>query len=367
MREIHPDVLSVLQPFVDRGELAGAVTLVADRNRILSLETVGYADLETQTPMRPDALFWVASQTKPVTATALMMLVDEGLVDVEDAVEKFLPEFAGQMLVVERDEDHVLLRKPSHPIKIRNVLSHTSGLPFLTGVEQPLIDGLALRDAAQVYALLSLQFQPDSDYLYSNIGINIAGRIIEVVSGQSFESFLQQRLFDPLLMVDTTFWPDAKQLSRLAKAYQPDARNSGLQETPIHFLHYPLDDPRRFATPGGGLFSTASDIARFCQMILRGGELNGHRYLSAQSVRQMTARQTAPHLEGYGLGWSVKDGCFGHGGAYSTQMNIDARRGILTVFLVQHAGFPGNGGASHEAFQHAVNQHLFTPSPRPVG
>ena len=347
-------IASALQPFVERHELAGAVAVVADKDRILSLETVGYADVAAQVPMAADALFWIASQTKPITATALMMLVEQGRVDVEDAVEKYLPEFAGQMLIVEQDERHRLLRPPSRALAVRHLLNHTGGLPFLTPVEQPFIDGLSLRDAAQIYALLPLQSEPGTQYLYSNVGINIAGRIIEIVAGQSYESFLQERLFDPLGMRDTTFWPDAQQLNRLARAYRPDAENLNLQATAIGFLRYPLDDPRRFATPGGGLFSTARDVARFCQMILRGGELDGTRYLSPHRVEQMTSRQTAPQLESYGFGWSVASNSFGHGGAYATQMTVEPKRGLITVFLVQHAGFPGNGGASHEAFQNAV-------------
>ncbi len=345
---------SILQLFVDRHELAGAVTLMANRDEILSLEAVGWADVAAQTPMPGNALFWIASQTKPMTATALMMLVDEGLVNVDDEVERYLPEFAGQMLVAEQDEHHQLLKKPAHPMTVRNVLNHTSGLPFLTPVEQPFIDGLRLRDATQIYALLPLQFEPDSQYLYSNIGTNIVGRIIEVVSGISYEEFMRRRLFEPLGLADTTFWPNKEQLNRLAKSYKADGENSGLEETPILYLQHPLDNSARFATPGGGLFSTAKDVARFCRMILRGGEMDGKRYLSEQSVGQMTTRQTAADLESYGLGWQVGESSFGHGGAYATNMTIHAEKQLVTVFLVQHAGFPGNGGASHETWRQAV-------------
>lgn len=349
---------SVLQPFVDRHELAGAVILVADKDQILSLDSVGYADVAAGVPMATDALFWIASQTKPITATALMMLVNEGLVEVEEAVEKYLPEFAGQMVIAEQNENQVVLQKPSHPMTVRNVLNHTSGFPFLTSVEEPFIDSLKLRDAARLYALLPLQWQPDTQYCYSNVGTNIAGRIVEAVGGQSFESFLQERLFDPLGMTDTTFWPDKQQLRRLAKAYKPNAQNSGLEETLLHFLQYPLDNPRRFATPGGGLFSTAHDVARFCQMILRGGERDGRRYVSETSVKQMTTRQTASLPESYGLGWSVQESSFGHGGAYSTNMTIEPGSGLITVFLVQHAGFSGEGAASHEAFRNVAKERF---------
>ena len=348
----------LLQPFVDRHELAGAVTCVADKDRILKLEAVGFSDVTAQTPMTTDALFWIASQTKPITAAALMMLVDEGLVNIHDAVEKYLPEFSGQMLIVEQDENHRLLRKPNHPLTVCNVLTHTGGLPFLTPVEQPYIDNLSLRDAAQIYALLPLQSEPGARYVYSNVGINLAGRIIEVASGQSYESFLQERLFDPLGMKNTTFWPNSEQLKLLAKSYRPDESNQNLEATPVTCLRYPLDNPCRHATPGGGLFSTARDVVRFCQMILRGGEFGGQRLLSPQSVRQMTSRQTPDELESYGYGWQVGEDGFGHGGAYSTKMTIDSQNGLISVFLVQHAGFPGDGAACREAFHSALSQQL---------
>ena len=138
-------ITEVLQPFVDRHALAGAVTLVADKKRVLSLEAVGFADVAAHKPMPTDAIFWIASQSKPITATALMMLVDENKVKLDDPVAKYLPEFNGQWLAAERDKEHVLLRKPKHPITIRNILSHTSGMPFASALERPTLDSLPLR------------------------------------------------------------------------------------------------------------------------------------------------------------------------------------------------------------------------------
>ena len=158
--------------------------------------------------MRTDALFWIASQSKPITASALMMLVDEGKVKLDDPVEKYLPEFRDQWLTVERDQEHMLLKKPKHPITVRNILSHTSGLPFASALEKPTLDGLPLRVAVGSYAMTPLLFEPDEKYQYSNAGINTAGRIIEVVSGMPYEDFLDKRLFEPLGMKDTTFWPN---------------------------------------------------------------------------------------------------------------------------------------------------------------
>src|SRR5689334_17042042 len=159
---------SSVQPLVDRHELAGAVMLVASKDKILDLECVGYCDVNRRDLMRPDSLFWIASQSKPMTATALMMLVDEGKVNVDDPVEKYLPEFKDQRVIVEETAEQTTLRKPARPVAIRDVLSHTSGLRFKSPLEQPTLDGLPLRDAVRTHALQPLQWEPGSKYLYSN-------------------------------------------------------------------------------------------------------------------------------------------------------------------------------------------------------
>jgi CubicO group peptidase (beta-lactamase class C family) len=348
-------ITAALQPFVDNHTLAGAVTLVADREKVLSLNAVGFADIAAGKPMRPDALFWIASQSKPITATALMMLVDEGKVKLDDPVEHYLPEFKDQRLATAQGKEDM---RPQHPITVREILSHTSGLPFTSAQEQPTLDLLPLRDAVRSYARTPLLFEPGSKYQYSNAGINTAGRIIEVVGGMPYEEFLNKRLFGPLDMKDTTFWPNEEQLARLAKSYKPNKDKTGLEETIITQLKYPLNDHQRQPMPAGGLFSTAHDLGRFCQMVL-GGVFRGKRYLSEAAVAEMTKKQTGEAInEGYGLGWSTGGGSYGHGGAYSTNMTIDAKRGLITVFLVQHAGFPGDGAKSHTAFRKAAEERF---------
>jgi CubicO group peptidase (beta-lactamase class C family) len=349
---------ALLKTFVDRHALAGAVTLVASKDKIHCLQAIGYADIGKKRAMQIDDLFWIASQNKPITGTALMLLVDEGKVNVEDPVEKYLPEFKNQMLIVEQDEEHVLLRKPDHPIKVREVLSHTSGLAFSTPMETPTLDAMPLRDTVRSHAMMPLQYPPGTKYQYSNGGTNTAGRIIEVVSGMSYEDFMSKRLFDPLGMTDTTFWPSEAQCQRLAKSYKPTEDKTNMVETPIGQMKYPLwDRATRYPFPAGGLFSTAQDCARFCMMILNGGVFEGKRYISEASIKQMSSRQTAESIkESYGFGWSVGEGNFGHGGAHSTNMNIDTKRGIITVYLVQHAGFPLDGDKSHAAFKQLAEE-----------
>ena len=344
-RDGEPRIARQLQPFVDRGTLAGAVVLVATRDKVLSLETVGYSDVAAKAPMSDDAFFWIASMSKPITATALMMLVDEGKVSLDDPVAKHLPEFRDQMVASEKTSNRIVLKKPSHAITVREILSHASGLPFSSALEQPTLDLLPLRVAVASYAMTPLQFEPGTRFQYSNAGLNTAGRIVEVVGGMPFEEFLESRLFRPLGMSDTTFRPTEPQLARLAKAYKPTADKTALEETKITQLAYPLSDRSRQPMPAGGLFSSAHDLMRFCQMILGRGLLDGHRYLSESSVQQMTRRQTSEATkEGYGLGWSIEGKTFGHGGAFATRMAIDPEHVLIVVFLVQHAGFPGRDG-----------------------
>lgn len=349
-------IAAALQPFVDSHSLAGAVTLVASSNKILDVSCVGYSDVGAKEAMQPDTMFWIASQSKSMTAAAFMMLVDEGKVNVDDPVEKYLPEFKGQMLIAEQSGKRTVLKKPAHAILVREVLSHTSGLPFRSRVEEPTLDGLPLREAVMSYALSPLEFEPGSKYQYANAGLNTAARIIEVVAGMPYEDFMQKRLFNPLGMNDTTFWPTETQTRRIATSYQPNAAKNDLEDIKIGQLHYPLSDRAvRFPMPAGGLFSTAQDVAKFCQMILRGGELDGKRYLSENAVKMMTSKQTGDAVkDSYGFGWAVGPDWTGHGGAESTNMEINRQYGLIFVFMVQHAGFPNDGGRSCDAFKQAA-------------
>jgi CubicO group peptidase (beta-lactamase class C family) len=350
--QLPAEAEALLKPFVEKQELAGAVGLVVGEDGTLSTTTVGWADIEDSRPMAEDAVFWIASQSKPMTATAFMMLVDEGKVSLDDPVEKYLPEFKGQMVVAEKDDEHVLLKKPVHPITIREVLSHVSGLPFKTTLEEPTLDALPLRLAVRSYAATPLATEPGTHYQYSNAGINTAARILEVVSGMKYEDFMQQRVFDPLGMTDTTFWPTEEQVSRLAKSYRPRPDKSGLEEFGLGQLQSPLTNRTgRFPMPAGGLFSTAKDTAQFCRLMLNGGELDGKRFISEASFKELTTRQTPEAIKNsYGLGYAIGGDSFGHGGAHATKMDIFPDRGIAVIWMVQHGGFPGEGKSAHGVF-----------------
>ena len=336
----------VLQPFVESHTLAGAVVLVTDPDKVLDVEAVGWADIAAKKPMRTDSMFWIASQSKPITATALMILVDEGRVNVDDPVEKYLPEFKGQQVDISTD-----LKAPRHPILVREVLSHTSGLPFKTDIEEPTLDVLSLETRAKSYAKAPLLFEPGTKSKYANAGINTAGRIVEVVSGMSFEKFLDERIFKPLGMTDTTFYPSKSQIERLAKSYKPNATKDGLEETTIGQLKYPLDDPERRPMPAGGLFSTANDLSIFYRMMANNGVFNGKRILSAKAVQTMTSDQSGEANSHYGFGFGTDGKSFTHGGAYGTNSRYDRDRKLVTIYLVQHAGWSGNGKEILHEFQ----------------
>lgn len=324
--------------------MAGAVMLVGDKDKVFDVEAVGYSDLAAKRPMKTDNLFWIASMSKSITAAALLILVDDGQVKLNDPVEQYIPEFK-TLKVAKPDKTLVA---PNHPITIREVLSHTSGMGFLNAKDKSIIDSVPLAESIKNDLLEPLLFDPGTSYKYSNQGIDTAGRIIEIVSKMPFERFLQERLFSPLGMKDSTFFPSTAQLKRLAKSYKTKTDKSGLEEVQIKYLKYPLDGPGRYPAPGGGLFSTAHDVACFCQMLANGGTFRGKKILSKESVREMTIKQTGPLVkDNYGLGVTAQDGSvFGHGGAFKTNMTVD--HGQIRVFLVQQSGPWGKGDPQGE-------------------
>src|SRR4029079_864201 len=209
-----------MQSYIDRQEFAGIVTVIGRGDGIISHEVIGFRDLAHREPMPKDALFRIASMTKPITAIGIMILVAEGKLAVDDPVERHLPEFRGQRLVAERTDETLVLRKPKPPITIRDLLTHTSGLPDRTQLQAEIFlrRNRSLAEAVMAYSQMPLEFEPGTSWAYCNMGIDVLGRLIEVASGQSYEAFLQKRIFGPLGMEDTTFYPSKEQLERAAEA-----------------------------------------------------------------------------------------------------------------------------------------------------
>ena len=308
------------QPFVDDHALAGAVFLVATRDKILDEESVGYSDLEAKKPISPDNEFWIASMTKPFTATALMMLVDEGKVNIDDPVEKYLPEFKGLMVKSPNGTPPV---PANHPILVREILSHTSGMSNVSDHGAgPLVE------RTHIYAKAPLENQPGTKFAYVNAGINTVGRIVEVASGIPYEQFLQERILTPLGMTDTTFFPDASQLARLANTYQESPDKHGLVKLLGPLTPVP-GKPRWPVFPAGGLFSTAADLLKFYRMLLEGGAYEGKRYLSEASLAVMTKAYTTPVTGGsYGLGMMITPTRFRARRRFQNENDDPAARGI---------------------------------------
>jgi CubicO group peptidase (beta-lactamase class C family) len=330
----------VMQTFIDDGKLSGAVTLVADERNILHLSAVGERDIARHLPMEIDTIFWIASMTKLVTAAAIRMLVDENKVSIQDPVSKFIPEFSA--LKTPR-------RMPAN-LTLWHLLTHTSGLAEAPWKEAWRAKNLT--DLMPMFLGLPLKFEPGAQWDYSQSGINTLGRIIEIVSGQSFEQFLQQRIFDPLGMKDTTFYPTQNQIKRLAISYL--LTNGRLAPTDIKLLPGPVGDREHYPAANGGLFCTAEEYCRFCQMLLNDGMLEGRRYLTSASIREMTRDQTGELKAGFvsgsawGLGFGIvvhptgatktlSPGTYGHGGAYGTEAWIDPIKRRIQILMIQRA------------------------------
>lgn len=336
-----PEVAAALRPYLDSFRLAGFVSTIADRNgKVLRRNAAGYADIEEKKPITEENVFWVASMTKMFAGASVMMLVDEGKVRLDDPVTKFIPELGKWMVALESDADHVLLKPAVRPVTIRHLLSHTSGLTGLSELQRAVgADATTLRARALSSVTGPLQSQPGERYVYGNQGMNITSRVVEIVSGMPYEDFLKKRIFDPLGMTETTFWPTEAQVARLANAYGRNKDGTGCALGKIDFLTQPFGDrTHRFPEAGGGLFSTTHDILRYGMMLANNGELEGRRYLSPAAMGELRKEQTGETKVNYSLGYHLRNGMFGHDGAYGTDLSVNPETGMIAIFMVQCTG-----------------------------
>jgi CubicO group peptidase (beta-lactamase class C family) len=324
-------------------EVPGVVTVVATRGSVLRINAQGWADPEHKSFMRVDSIFWIASMSKPITAIAVLMLMEEGKLSLDDPIAKYVAELA-----VLKTADGKTPR-----ITLRHLLTHTSGMGEATDEETKA--ARTLSDLIPAFASKPLAFEPGSKWQYSQSGILTLGRIIEIVSGFPFEAFLRKRIFDPLGMKDTTFYLSEAQMPR----WVIPARREGEQLVPaeIALLYgHPPTWRGHYPASNGGLFSTAPDYTRLAQMLLNGGVLDGRHYLTAESVRMMSTVQTGDLVTGFttGNGWGLgvcivrqpqgvtamlSPGTFGHGGGYGTQFWIDTKRGVALIMMIQRSNF----------------------------
>jgi CubicO group peptidase (beta-lactamase class C family) len=338
-----------MKEFVAAGTISGVVTILARHGKVVEFDAVGLRDIESNAPMQKDTLFRIASLTKPVTCAAIMLLVDEGRVSLVDPVEKYLPEYKGMMMNPCRAGSgaHCSPAAPHRSPNVEDLMTHTSGLPPSgNGPEPKTLAELVSRGAQG-----ELIFEPGTSWSYSNLGIDILGRIVEIVSHKPFDQFLTERLFEPLGMDDTAFVVLPEKRSRMATLYN---FSSG---TPKR-IEAEWGVAGGIPSPAGGLISTASDMLRFNEMMRNKGSLEGKRLLSPAAVELMTVSHTGDMETGFvpgvghGFGYEVVRevrgmfrynslGTFVKGGAYRTYEWVDPTRDLTGVIMMQRT----NGGS----------------------
>jgi CubicO group peptidase (beta-lactamase class C family) len=358
---------TVVQHDIDNKRIAGAVTLVVRRGHVAWFKSQGMMDREASKPMRPDAMFRICSMTKPITSVAVMMLYEEGRFLLDDPVSKYLPEFKNPKVLVKPAKGAPYSIPATKEITIRDLLRHTSGITYnwnddlgamyeSAGVASGLLqyDG-TIADSVKNLAGVPLLFNPGDRFEYS-LSVDVLGRLVEVVSGKPLDEFFRTRIFEPVGMKDTYFFPPDNKLDRLATAYTyyPDKGLNRFPDTPIregHFVYsanYPSRGPKKLFSGGAGLVSTAMDYARFCQMMLDGGKVGNTRLLSRKTVELMTHDQLGKigPDQGFGLGFGVSgvksplaelgsEGEYSWGGFFYTEFTIDPKEQMIVIFMAQ--------------------------------
>ncbi len=359
----------LIQRYLDAGSFSGAVTLVARQGRIAHLEAHGVMDLETKKPMAKDAIFRIMSMTKPVVGFAVLMLVEEGKIRLNDPVSKFIPSFKDLKVAISQPspappgpappgappaEPRFYTIPPDREITIRDLLTHTSGLVSGTissreAAKAPLKPSEALADYIPRLGILPLEFQPGARWAYSaQAGFDTLARIVEITSGQKFDQFARTRIFEPLGMKDTFFYPADAHLSRIVTLYQKTPEGLRKQANPAFMNGV-------YFSGGGGLYSTAEDYLQFGQMLVTGGQLDGKRLLSPRFVELMASVHAPdslpgrPRGEGYGLsvrvisdavasGTALSNGAFGWSGAFGTHFWVDPKEKAVAILMTQTSG-----------------------------
>ena len=356
----------VMQGYIDRNEVAGVVTLVARRGKVVHFSALGQRDVEAGAPMTHDTIFRIASMTKPIASVALMMLYEEGRFQLRDPISKWLPEFADMRVAVPAPPQERLTGRyktvpASRPITVQQVLTHTAGLantyrgitqPEFQEVVAPREPGDTVGDMLKRLATLPLNFHPGDHWEYGR-ATDVVGRLVEVMSGQTLDAYLKERIFEPLDMRDTHFYLPKSKLDRFAALYRPDAHGKiELAEAPTSDSRF-VAEPHTYFSGAGGLVSTARDYFRFHQMMLNGGELDGARILGRKTVELMIANHTgdkgiwlAGPGYGFGLGYAVvtdlgpsgtprSEGSYYWGGAFGTIFWVDPSEELIGILMEQ--------------------------------
>ena len=354
-------IAPAMQRYIDAQLTPGVITAVMRHGKLVHFESQGLMDVTTGKPMREDAIFRIASMTKPIASTALMMLWEEGHFQLRDPVSKFIPEFADTKVSTTADASGKSgqLVSPKRPIQIRDMLTHTAGLANsyrgnVSAYRQAMSEPRPTSNAEQIRRLakLPLNYHPGEEWQYS-AATNVVGHLVEIISGQSLDEFLQQRIFKPLDMTDTHFYLDDTKGGRLTTQYTPGDNNKIQAQDPGSEQSRWITSPRNLFSGAGGLVSTVRDYLRFQQAMLNGGELDGTRILAPSTISLMLENHTGdlplwlpgPGM-GFGLGYGVvvdrgaaatplSEGAGYWGGAYCTLSWIDPEQDLVGVLMTQ--------------------------------
>jgi CubicO group peptidase (beta-lactamase class C family) len=367
----------LFQKEIQEKHIAGAVVLLARHGKVTYLRGLGRADAEADKPMTADAVFRIASMTKPITSVAAMILVEDGKLRLDDPVSKYIPEFKEPKVLVRgksgKEADYTLV-PAQREVTVRDLLTHTSGVTYRFFAPQPLVsfyvkaninDGLSqddekLADNIKRLAGVPLMHQPGAAWSYG-LNTDVLGRVIEVASGQSLAEFMRARIFGPLDMPDTAFYPPPERVARIAALYQPgdDKRIVRVGRDPVHrgelvyTATYPYEGPHSYFSGGAGLTSTAADYSRFMHMLLHGGKARRGQLLRPETVKQMTENQIGKltigigglgDAFGYGFGvftpkmegkTPVSPGTYSWGGIFYTYFWVDPQKELVGVMMTQ--------------------------------
>jgi methyl acetate hydrolase len=341
-----------LASYVESGQLPGAIN-VFYKGGLQENACIGYADVAAKRPITMDDVFMQCSQTKGFCGVTIAILVEEGKISLDDPVSKYLPEFK-ELWVHESTSNGVKrLIKAKNELTVRMAMNHTGGFPFEICAKQGNLKGggwsggAPLRQTAAIAAACPLLFEPGTKVQYSNTGIDIGAAVVEVVTGQRWETFLQARVLDPLGMASTSFWPTDRQLKTQIEMYACEKNAPAKYRVQDEMQQRPYNDAHVFASAGAGLWTTANDQLKFYKMLMNlgvGG--NGVRILKEETVKAILAQSTRPKgMDGYSLGLTApkedtEDAWFGHGGAWGTNCMVNWHRKELKLWVVQLCGGP---------------------------
>lgn len=359
-------------PYVESGQLPGAIN-VFYKDGLEEVTCIGYADVAAKRPIAMDNVFMQCSQTKGFCGVTIAMLIEEGKIQLDDPVSKYLPEFK-ELWILESSGDGVkTLVKAKNELTIRMAMNHTGGFPFEVSAKQGRLEGggwsggAPLRQTAAIGAASPLFFEPGTKTQYSNTGIDIGAAIVEVVTGQRWEDYLQERVLDPLGMESTSFWPTDKQLESQIEMYDCVKDAPAKYRLQNKMQQRPYNGDHVFPSAGAGLWTTANDQLKFYKMLMNlGMGENGVRILKEETVKELLAKSTRPNgMGGYSLGLSTAeedgpDAWYGHGGAWGTNCMVNWHRKELKLWVVQLNGHPrpwdkARAKAAEAFFQYVID------------